>query len=162
MPLDQFLFANFTEGSRKALSLARKQAILWGSEFVGTEHLLMGIIQLGMLQPDCLSRKMLESLNLDARRIREEIEKIVSKSSAGTFSEGQLPFSPRAGEAVTAAGEFSRQFYEESVGPEHVLLGVTWVSEGIAAQVLTRLGIGIDALGKKLVELKRNKDASSP
>src|ERR1043166_33097 len=94
MPLDQFLFANFTEGSRKALSLARKQAILWGSEFVGTEHLLMGIIQLGMLQPDCLSRKMLESLNLDARRIREEIEKIVSKSSAGTFSEGQLPFSP--------------------------------------------------------------------
>ena len=86
------MFEKFTERARKVMSLARQEAQRLNSEFIGTEHILLGIIQEG----GGVAAKVLKNLNVDLKRIRTEIEKLITPSTSPTVTLGQLPFSPRA------------------------------------------------------------------
>src|SRR3990172_592572 len=134
------MFEKFTERARKVMSLARQEAQRLNSEFIGTEHILLGIIQEG----GGVAAKVLKNLNVDLKRIRQEIEKLITPSTSPTVTLGQLPFSPRAKRVIELAGDAASQLGHDVIGTEHLLLGLLKENEGIAAQVLTNLGLKLD------------------
>ena len=134
------MFEKFTERARKVMSLARQEAQRLNSEFIGTEHILLGIIQEG----GGVAAKVLKNLNVDLKRIRQEIEKLITPSTSPTVTLGQLPFSPRAKRVIELAGEAASSLGHDVIGTEHLLLGLLKENEGIAAQVLTNLGLKLD------------------
>ena len=130
------MFEKFTERARKVMSLARGEAQRLNSEFIGTEHILLGIIQEG----GGVAAKVLKNLNIDMRRIRQEVEKLVSPGSS-TIQLGQIPFSPRAKRVIELSGEAAAALGHDIIGTEHLLLGLLKEQEGVAAQVLMNLGM---------------------
>ncbi|MBI2930915.1 MAG: AAA family ATPase, partial [Planctomycetes bacterium] len=143
------MFEKFTERARKVMSLARQEAQRLNSEFIGTEHILLGIIQEG----GGVAAKVLKNLNVDLKRIRQEIEKLITPSSSPTVTLGQLPFSPRAKRVIELAGEAASQLGHDVIGTEHLLLGLLKENEGIAAQVLTNLGLKLDEVRDMVLEV---------
>src|SRR6516165_4232580 len=143
------MFEKFTERARKVMSLARQEAQRLNSEFIGTEHILLGIIQEG----GGVAAKVLKNLNVDLKRIRQEIEKLITPSTAPTVTLGQLPFSPRAKRVIELAGEAASQLGHDVIGTEHLLLGLLKENEGIAAQVLTNLGLKLDEVRDMVLEV---------
>ncbi|MHC4607375.1 MAG: ATP-dependent Clp protease ATP-binding subunit, partial [Planctomycetota bacterium] len=129
--------------------LARQEAQRLNSEFIGTEHILLGIIQEG----GGVAAKVLKNLNADLRRIRQEIEKLITPSTSPTVTLGQLPFSPRAKRVIELAGEAATQLGHDVIGTEHLLLGLLKENEGIAAQVLTNLGLKLDEVRDMVLEV---------
>ena len=113
------MFEKFTERARKVMSLARQEAQRLNSEFIGTEHILLGIIQEG----GGVAAKVLKNLNVDLKRIRQEIEKLITPSTSPTVTLGQLPFSPRAKRVIELAGEAASSLGHDVIGTEHLLLG---------------------------------------
>jgi ATP-dependent Clp protease ATP-binding subunit ClpC len=143
------MFEKFTERARKVMSLARQEAQRLNSEFIGTEHILLGIIQEG----GGVAAKVLKNLNVDLKRIRQEIEKLITPSASPTVTLGQLPFSPRAKRVIELAGEAASQLGHDVIGTEHLLLGLLKENEGIAAQVLTNLGLKLDEVRDMVLEV---------
>jgi len=143
------MFEKFTERARKVMSLARQEAQRLNSEFIGTEHILLGIIQEG----GGVAAKVLKNLNVDLKRIRQEIEKLITPSTSPTVTLGQLPFSPRAKRVIELAGEAASQLGHDVIGTEHLLLGLLKENEGIAAQVLTNLGLKLDEVRDMVLEV---------
>jgi ATP-dependent Clp protease ATP-binding subunit ClpC len=143
------MFEKFTERARKVMSLARQEAQRLNSEFIGTEHILLGIIQEG----GGVAAKVLKNLNVDLKRIRQEIEKLITPSTSPTVTLGQLPFSPRAKRVIELAGEAASGLGHDVIGTEHLLLGLLKENEGIAAQVLTNLGLKLDEVRDMVLEV---------
>jgi len=143
------MFEKFTERTRKVLSLARQEAQRLNSEFVGTEHMLLGIIQEGGGR----AAKALKNLNVDPKVVRTEIEKLITPSSSPTVTLGQLPFSPRAKRVIELAGEAASQLGHDVIGTEHLLLGLLKENEGIAAKVLTTMGVKFDQIRGMVLEV---------
>ncbi len=143
------MFEKFTERARKVMSLARQEAQRLNSEFIGTEHILLGIIQEG----GGVAAKVLKNLNVDLRRIRQEIEKLITPSTSPTVTLGQLPFSPRAKRVIELAGDAASHLGHDVIGTEHLLLGLLKENEGIAAQVLTNLGLKLDEVRDMVLEV---------
>src|SRR5947208_2300241 len=143
------MFEKFTERDRKVMSLARQEAQRLNSEFIGTEHILLGIIQEG----GGVAAKVLKNLNVDLKRIRQEIEKLITPSTSPTVTLGQLPFSPRAKRVIELAGETAQQLGHDVIGTEHLLLGLLKENEGIASQVLTNLGLKVDEVRDWVLEV---------
>ncbi len=143
------MFEKFTERARKVMSLARQEAQRLNSEFIGTEHILLGIIQEG----GGVAAKVLKNLNVDLKRIRQEIEKLITPSTSPTVTLGQLPFSPRAKRVIELAGEAASSLGHDVIGTEHLLLGLLKENEGIAAQVLTNLGLKLDEVRDMVLEV---------
>ncbi|HYE98829.1 MAG TPA: Clp protease N-terminal domain-containing protein, partial [Planctomycetota bacterium] len=143
------MFEKFTERARKVMSLARQEAQRLNSEFIGTEHILLGIIQEG----GGVAAKVLKNLNVDLKRIRQEIEKLITPSTSPTVTLGQLPFSPRAKRVIELAGEAASSLGHDVIGTEHLLLGLLKENEGIAAQVLTNLGLKLDEVRNMVLEV---------
>jgi ATP-dependent Clp protease ATP-binding subunit ClpC len=131
------MFERFTERARKVMSLARQEAQRMNSEFIGSEHVLMGIIQEG----GGVAAKVLKALQADLKRIREETDKLITPSSSPTVTLGQLPFSPRCKHVIEIAGEEAYKRASDVVGTEHLLIGIVREKEGIAWQVLHNLDI---------------------
>ncbi len=143
------MFEKFTERARKVMSLARQEAQRLNSEFIGTEHVLLGIIQEG----GGVAAKVLKNLSVDLKRIRQEIEKLITPSASPTVTLGQLPFSPRAKRVIELSGEAASQLGHDVIGTEHLLLGLLKENEGIAAQVLTNLGLKLDDVRDMVLEV---------
>ncbi len=143
------MFEKFTERARKVMSLARQEAQRLNSEFIGTEHILLGVIQEG----GGVAAKVLKQMNVDLKRIRQEIEKLITPSTSPTVTLGQLPFSPRAKRVIELAGETAGQLGHDVIGTEHLLLGLLKENEGIAAQVLTNLGLRLDEVRDTVLEV---------
>ncbi len=143
------MFEKFTERARKVMSLARQEAQRLNSEFIGTEHILLGIIQEG----GGVAAKVLKNLNVDLKRIRQEIERLISPATSPTVTLGQLPFTPRAKRVIELAGEAATQLGHDVIGTEHLLLGLLKENEGIAAQVLTNLGLKLDEVRDMVLEV---------
>jgi len=143
------MFEKFTERARKVMSLARQEAQRLNSEFIGTEHILLGIIQEG----GGVAAKVLKNLNVELKRIRQEIEKLITPSTSPTVTLGQLPFSPRAKRVIELAGEAASQLGHDVIGTEHLLLGLLKENEGIAAQVLTNLGLKLEEVRDMVLEV---------
>ncbi len=143
------MFEKFTERARKVMGLARQEAQRLNSEFIGTEHILLGIIQEG----GGVAAKVLKNLQVDLKRIRQEIEKLITPSTSPTVTLGQLPFSPRAKRVIELASEAASQLGHDVIGTEHLLLGLLKENEGIAAQVLTNLGLKLDEVRDMVLEV---------
>lgn len=141
------MFEQFTERARKVMVLSRQDAQAKNSEFIGTEHILVGIIQEG----NGVANKMLKWLNIPAESVLAEVDRLLKEhklvpADKPVQSIGQLPFSPRAKRVIELAGECAFKLGHNVVGTEHILLGLRKENEGIASQVLENLKITLDNL----------------
>jgi ATP-dependent Clp protease ATP-binding subunit ClpC len=130
-----FMQDRFTERVRKVMYLAREEAGRLHHDYIGTEHLLLGIIREG----EGIAATVLSNLGLDLDTIRQSIENMVP-TSGGTLTIGEIPFTPRAKRVLELSVEEARLFGHNYVGTEHLLLGLIREGEGVAARVLMELG----------------------
>ena len=130
---------NFTERVRKVLSMARQEAIRLQHDYVGTEHILLGLISEG----EGVAAHVLGNLSVDLDRIHERVEESVRKGKA-TIALGELPYTSPARNVLEFAMSEAHELNHSYVGTEHLLLGLLRESKGIAAQVLNSLGVSID------------------
>src|SRR3974390_2798308 len=128
------MYERFTDRARKVMQLANQEAQRFNHEYIGTEHILLGLIKEG----SGVAANVLKNLDLDLQRIRHEIEKIVH-SGPDMVTVAKLPQTPRAKKVIEFAIEEARELNHNYVGTEHLLLGLFREQEGVAAQVLRHL-----------------------
>jgi ATP-dependent Clp protease ATP-binding subunit ClpC len=141
------MFDRFTDRAKKVMSYARQEAQKFNHEYIGTEHVLLGLVQEG----SGVAANVLKHMSVDLEKIRHEVEKIV-KTGPTTVTMGQLPFTPRAKKVLELSMEEASQLGHNYIGTEHLLLGLIRESEGIAAQVLMNLGIKLDEVREEVLE----------
>jgi ATP-dependent Clp protease ATP-binding subunit ClpC len=147
----------FTERVRKVIYLAREEAARLQHDYIGTEHLLLGVIREG----EGIAATVLNNLGLDLDRIRQEVENMVS-ASGGTMTIGEIPFTPRAKRVLELAVEEARSLGHNYVGTEHLLLGLIREGEGVAAKVLLELGVDRKRVREETLKLLGGTPSSSP
>lgn len=140
------MFSKFTERARQVLGLAQQEAAQLGNNYVGTEHLLLGLIHDG----DGIAARVLISLGLTESNIRARMEAFIVRG--GEIGD-ELSYTPRAKRAIELALQESVQMGQSYVGTEHLLLGLLLEAEGIAAQVLNSLGVDVDTARTQIGEL---------
>jgi len=138
----------FTDRVRKVIYYARDEAARLQHDYIGTEHLLLGIVREG----EGIAAKVLAKLELDFEQIQQAVENMV-KSSGGTLTIGEIPFTPRAKRVLELAIEEARLLGHNYVGTEHLLLGLIREGEGVAAQVLAELGVDRKRVREEVLKL---------
>ena len=138
------MFEQFTERARKVMSLARQEAQRRNSAFIGTEHILLGIIHEG----EGNANKMLKALGVPAQSVVEEVDRILAQivTTVPITYSGQIPFSPCSKRVIELASEAAHGLGDRHVGTEHVLIAISKEHEGIAAQALGNLEITLEQL----------------
>ncbi|HUQ47796.1 MAG TPA: ATP-dependent Clp protease ATP-binding subunit [Gemmatimonadaceae bacterium] len=140
---------NFTERVRKVLAMAREEAERLRHEYVGTEHILLGLIREG----EGVAAAVLQNLSVDLDEIQQKIEDTVKKGKAASATGPDLPYTSRAKKVLELAMAEARDLTHNYVGTEHLLLGLLREEKGIAAQVLTDAGINLDAARTETLRL---------
>jgi ATP-dependent Clp protease ATP-binding subunit ClpA len=133
------MYERFTDRARKVMQLANQEAQRFYHEYIGTEHILLGLIKEG----GGVAANVLGNLGVDLRKIRLEVEKLM-QSGPEMVMMSKLPQTPRAKKAIEYAMEEARNLNHTYIGTEHVLLGLVRENEGVAAQVLMNLGLNVD------------------
>ena len=141
------MFNRFTEQARRAILLAREEAKRLDHDYLGTEHILLGLIREG----EGVGARALQNLGLDLARVRQQVEKAVGRGSG--VSLGELPFSPRAKKALELAVAEARNLEHNLVGTEHLLLGLIREGKGAAAQTLIKLGADVEKVRNEVLNL---------
>src|SRR5450432_2292504 len=131
---------NFTERVRKVLAMAREEAARLHHEYVGTEHILLGLIRGG----EGVAAAVLQNLSVDLDEIQQKIEETVKKGKAAQTTGPDLPYTSRAKKVLELAMMEARELNHSYVGTEHLLLGLLREEKGIAAQVLTDAGVTLE------------------
>lgn len=131
---------NFTPRAHQVLALSRKEAERFNHNYIGTEHLLLGLINLGQ----GVAIKVLEKLDLDLQRLRSEIEKQVGPGPESQTSAKQIPYTPRVKKVLSLAGQEAHKLKHSYIGTEHLLLGLLREGEGVAARVLQSLELDLE------------------
>jgi ATP-dependent Clp protease ATP-binding subunit ClpC len=142
------MYERFTDRGRKVMQLANQEAQRFNHEYIGTEHILLGLIKEG----GGVAANVLKNLDIDLRKIRLEVEKIV-QSGPDMVSMGRLPQTPRAKKVIEYAIEEARNLNHNYVGTEHLLLGLVREEEGVAAQVLMSLGVRLEDVRQEVLNL---------
>src|SRR5688572_18183809 len=140
---------NFTERVRKVLAMAREEAARLHHEYVGTEHILLGLIREG----EGVAAAVLQSLTVDLEEIQQKIEETVKKGKAQQGTGPDLPYTSRAKKVLELAMSEARELNHSYVGTEHLLLGLLREEKGIAAQVLTDANVNLDAARTETLRL---------
>src|SRR5580698_4623426 len=140
---------NFTERVRKVLAMAREEAARLHHEYVGTEHILLGLIREG----EGVAAAVLQNLNVDLDEIQQKIEETVKKGKAAQATGPDLPYTSRAKKVLELAMSEARELNHSYVGTEHLLLGLVREEKGIAAQVLTDAGVNLEAARSETLRL---------
>jgi ATP-dependent Clp protease ATP-binding subunit ClpC len=130
---------NFTPRAQQVLALSRKEADRFNHNYVGTEHLLLGLIKLGQ----GVAVNVLQKMGLDLETVRQEVEKQVGSGQENKIA-GNIPYTPRVKKVLALAGKEAKALQHSYVGTEHILLGLLREGEGVAAQVLRNLEIDLD------------------
>ncbi|NTV53233.1 MAG: AAA family ATPase, partial [Candidatus Firestonebacteria bacterium] len=133
------MFDKFTERAKKVINLAREEAGRLGHDYIGTEHILLGLIREG----GGVAAAVLENMGLDLERIRLEVEKSINMGG-GTLTLGEVPFTPRAKRVLELAVEEAQALGHNYIGTEHILLGLIREGEGVASKVLEQFNVRID------------------
>lgn len=131
-------FAKFSQRARKVLSLAQEEAQRFQHNYIGTEHLLLGLIREG----DGVPAKVFTTMGLDLTKVRSSVEFLIGRGAGP--STGAIGLTPRAREAIELAVDEARRSGHHYIGTEHLLLGLVEAKGGIAAGVLERLGVKPD------------------
>jgi len=147
---------NFTDRVRKVLAMAREEAIRLQHDYVGTEHILLGLIREG----DGVASAVLITLNVDLEQIHERVEESIQKGKA-TIALGELPYTSRAKKVLEFAMAEARDFNHSYVGTEHLLLGLLREEKGIAAQVLNSLGVTVEEARGETLRLLASSDVET-
>ena len=142
------MFDRFTDRARKVMGLARQEAQRLGHDYIGTEHVLLGLIQEG----NGVASDVLKSLDIDLKKIRQEVEKLVSPGNT-MVTMGQLPFTPHAKKVLELALEEASNLGHNYIGTEHLLLGLIREQEGIAAQALQNIKVRLEDVREEVLEL---------
>ncbi|HZT78904.1 MAG TPA: ATP-dependent Clp protease ATP-binding subunit [Gemmataceae bacterium] len=142
------MYERFTDRARKVMQLANQEAQRFNHEYVGTEHVLLGLIKEG----SGVAANVLKNLDIDLRKIRLEVEKIV-QSGPDMVTMGKLPQTPRAKKVIEYSIEEARNLNHNYVGTEHLLLGLLREQEGVAAQVLMNLGLKLEDVREEVLNL---------
>jgi len=142
------MFERFTDRARKVMALANQEAQRFNHEYVGTEHVLLGLVKEGQ----GVAANVLHNLQVDLKKIRLEVEKIV-KSGPAMVTMGKLPQTPRAKKVIEFAIEEARNLGHNYVGTEHLLLGLLREHDGVAAQVLMNLGLKLDDVRAEVLNI---------
>ena len=151
------MFERFTERARKVIILAREEAIRLGHNFVGTEHLLLGLIREG----DGLAVAILKKLNVSISALKAEIEKVVAVGTEFSPA-GEIPFTPQAKKVLEYAISEARSLSHNYIGTEHLLLGLIREGEGIASLVLRDFGVSVAAAKSQAQELLGEQASKQP
>src|ERR1700759_5469304 len=142
------MYERFTDRARKGMPLANQEAQRFNHEYIGTEHVLLGLIKEG----SGVAANVLKNLEIDLRKIRLEVEKIV-QSGPDMVTMGKLPQTPRAKKVIEYSIEEARNLNHNYVGTEHLLLGLLREQEGVAAQVLINLGLKLEDVREEVLNL---------
>jgi ATP-dependent Clp protease ATP-binding subunit ClpC len=142
------MFERFTDRARKVMALANQEAQRFNHEYIGTEHILLGLVKEG----SGVGAQVLKNLDVDIKKLRLEIEKLV-KSGPDMVTMGKLPQTPRAKKVIEFAIEEARSLNHNYVGTEHILLGLLRETEGIAAQVMMNLGLKLEDVRQEVLNL---------
>ncbi|MHC4919449.1 MAG: Clp protease N-terminal domain-containing protein, partial [Planctomycetota bacterium] len=149
------MFDRFTDRAKKVMSFARQEAQKFNHEYIGTEHILLGLVQEG----SGVAANVLKNMDIDLEKIRHEVEKIV-KTGPSMVTMGQLPFTPRAKKVLELSMEEASALSHNYIGTEHLLLGLIKENEGIAAQVLMNLNVKLDEVREEVLEFLGASDSA--
>jgi ATP-dependent Clp protease ATP-binding subunit ClpC len=142
------MFNRFTERARKVLVLSQQEAMRLGHDYIGTEHLLLGLLAEG----EGVAGKALGSLGVDLDSVRSQVEKVIGRGDAfGTL--GEIGYTPRAKKVIELSIEEAQQLGHNYIGTEHLLMGLITEGEGVAAQVLASMGVNINMVRQRVIEL---------
>jgi ATP-dependent Clp protease ATP-binding subunit ClpC len=141
------MFERFTDRARKVMALANQEAQRFQHEYIGTEHILLGLVKEGA----GIAASVLKNLHVDLHKVRCEVEKLI-KAGPEPVVFGKLPQTPRAKRVIEWAIAESKTLGHNYVGTEHLLLGLLREPDGVAAQVLMNLGLGIDDVRQQVLD----------
>jgi hypothetical protein len=141
------MFERFTDRARRVVVLAQEEARLLNHNYIGTEHILLGLIHEG----EGVAAKALESLGISLEAVRAQVEEIIGQGQSAPT--GHIPFTPRAKKVLELSLREALALNHNYIGTEHILLGLVREGEGVAAQVLVKLGAGLDRVRQQVVQL---------
>jgi ATP-dependent Clp protease ATP-binding subunit ClpC len=141
------LFERFTDRARRVVVLAQEEARLLNHNYIGTEHILLGLIHEG----EGVAAKALESLGISLEAVRNQVEEIIGQG--GSSPSGHIPFTPRAKKVLELSLREALQLGHNYIGTEHILLGLIREGEGVAAQVLVKLGADLSRVRQQVIQL---------
>jgi ATP-dependent Clp protease ATP-binding subunit ClpC len=141
------MFERFTDRARRVVVLAQEEARMLNHNYIGTEHILLGLIHEG----EGVAAKALESLNISLEAVRSQVEEIIGQGQAAPT--GHIPFTPRAKKVLELSLREALQLGHNYIGTEHILLGLIREGEGVAAQVLQKLGADLNRVRQTVIQL---------
>ncbi|MGZ4689873.1 MAG: Clp protease N-terminal domain-containing protein, partial [Acidimicrobiia bacterium] len=141
------MFERFTDRARRVVVLAQEEARLLNHNYIGTEHILLGLIHEG----EGVAAKALESLGISLEAVRAQVEEIIGHG--GSAPSGHIPFTPRAKKVLELSLREALQLGHNYIGTEHILLGLIREGEGVAAQVLVKLGADLSRVRQQVIQL---------
>ncbi len=141
------VFERFTDRARRVVVLAQEEARLLNHNYIGTEHILLGLIHEG----EGVAAKALESLGISLEAVRDQVEEIIGQG--GSSPSGHIPFTPRAKKVLELSLREALQLGHNYIGTEHILLGLIREGEGVAAQVLVKLGADLSRVRQQVIQL---------
>ena len=141
------MFEKFTDKARRVVVLAQEEAKLLNHNYIGTEHILLGLIHEG----EGVAAKALESLDISLDQVREQVQEIIGQGQQAPT--GHIPFTPRAKKVLELSLREALQLGHSYIGTEHLLLGLIREGEGVAAQVLTKLGADTNRVRQQVIQL---------
>ena len=150
------MFERFTDRARHVVVLAQDEARRLDHTWIGTEHILLGLIREG----DGVAAKALESLGISLDAVRQQVEEIIGQGQQAPS--GHIPFTPRTKKVLELALRESKQLGHNYIGTEHILLGLIREGDGVAAQVLVMLGADQNRIRQQVIQLLHGRSAEEP
>ncbi|GAA0304743.1 ATP-dependent Clp protease ATP-binding subunit ClpC [Gracilibacillus halotolerans] len=147
------MFGRFTERAQKVLALSQEEAVRLGHNNIGTEHILLGLVNEG----EGIAAKALHAIGLGADKIREEVESLIGK---GNHVSQSIHYTPRAKKVIELSMDEARKLGHSYVGTEHILLGLIREGEGVAARVLNNLGVSLNKARQQVLQLLGNTESN--
>lgn len=152
----ELMFERFTDRARRVVVLAQEEARALNHNYIGTEHILLGLIHEG----EGVAAKALESMGISLEAVRTEVEDIIG--TGGHPPSGYIPFTPRAKKVLELALREALQLGHKYIGTEHILLGLIREGEGVAAQVLVKLGADLSRVRQQVIQLLSGYEGGEP
>jgi ATP-dependent Clp protease ATP-binding subunit ClpC len=149
------MFERFTDRARRVVVLAEEEARMLDHNYIGTEHVLLGLIHEG----EGVAAMTLDTLHISLEAVRQQVEEIIGRGQAA--SSGHIPFTPRAKKVLELSLRESLQLGHDFIGTEHILLGLIREGEGVAAQVLQRLGADLNRVRQTVIQLLSGSTAGT-
>ncbi len=150
------MFERFTDRARRVVVLAQEEARMLSHNYIGTEHILLGLI----LEGEGVAAKALESLGISLEAVRQQVEEIIGQGQQAPS--GHIPFTPRAKKVLELSLREALQLGHKYIGTEHILLGLIREGEGVAAQVLVRLGADLNRVRQQVIQLLHGYQGKEP